>query len=635
MPRLSDGLPSSPPSASASSEEALAYYKAQYENLEAELADFQNSSRELEAELERDIEASEQRERQLKEKADDLAYEVEEWKTKCKSAKTDAGSVQNNLQKEITTLRDTNRTLQLKLRDIEVANDDFERQARHTESSLEDMESKYSQAIERSIMLEEDIKNIDQEREGLRIEAQRVKDELSDLKIETEILNEKLRNAERSLESQRQKPALQAIDIPDSPAAETSSTASSPFCTTPPAPSNSSGPSDAATPPSPPFSEKSTKPVPKPTPKPAFVTPTVTKSRPSTKSDTTPRPSNYSAQPLRQSRGPSIPVPNSATPAARSKPAAYRQSTSRPSAPRPAGLPSSNSVYQLRNLRGKMANLEARVHSAKSKLPAPVSTPPRASPRSGSAVGHQIPNSVTVRSRRRNAGSMVSGTSSAAGDQDEATPVTQHTPSVRSKPSISRLSMGGSARDPHIPPTPTRRDPPRPGSRTSAATNRYSTYQPGHSRPGSRASISNLRGLGGAPKFLPNASTDGVRPTSSLSSYGMDGAMDEDSLLSSEGGDKDNAFATPTPRRSTFGRTSDVGLPESSIPTPSAFKKRDSVGGASRLPIGNRRISSGVVADRPGSQGADKRPNSRASEMRPPSSLATRNRGLSDVGETY
>ena len=60
--------------------ESLAYYKAQYEQLEAELADFQTSSRELESELERDIEASEKRERQLQEKVDNLVYEVEEWK---------------------------------------------------------------------------------------------------------------------------------------------------------------------------------------------------------------------------------------------------------------------------------------------------------------------------------------------------------------------------------------------------------------------------------------------------------------------------------------------------------------------------------------------------------------------------
>lgn len=79
MPSIEEA-PSSPPNPSTSSEEAIAYYKKQYEQLEAELADFQASSRELEAELEKDIEASERRERQLKEKVENLGYEVEEWK---------------------------------------------------------------------------------------------------------------------------------------------------------------------------------------------------------------------------------------------------------------------------------------------------------------------------------------------------------------------------------------------------------------------------------------------------------------------------------------------------------------------------------------------------------------------------
>ena len=60
--------------------DSLAYYKAQYEQLEAELADFQASSRELETELERDVEASEKRERHLQEKVEALNYEVDEWK---------------------------------------------------------------------------------------------------------------------------------------------------------------------------------------------------------------------------------------------------------------------------------------------------------------------------------------------------------------------------------------------------------------------------------------------------------------------------------------------------------------------------------------------------------------------------
>src|SRR5947199_10156857 len=97
-------------------------------------------------------------------------------------------------------LRDQNRTMQLKLRDIEVANDDFERQARRTTSSLEDLESKYNVSIERGVMMEEEIKIGEQEREALRIETQRLRDELSDLKIEAEITQDKLRHAEQAAE---------------------------------------------------------------------------------------------------------------------------------------------------------------------------------------------------------------------------------------------------------------------------------------------------------------------------------------------------------------------------------------------------------------------------------------------------
>ena len=72
--------PSSPPRAGTSVEDALAWYKAQYEVLEGELAEFQASSKELEAELEKDLDAADKRERALREKAEGLSYEVEEWK---------------------------------------------------------------------------------------------------------------------------------------------------------------------------------------------------------------------------------------------------------------------------------------------------------------------------------------------------------------------------------------------------------------------------------------------------------------------------------------------------------------------------------------------------------------------------
>jgi uncharacterized protein YlxW (UPF0749 family) len=75
MPAV-DESPSERKHTSSSYRDELAHYKAQYEQLEAELADFQSSSRELETEMEKDIE------RQLKEKVDTLRYEVDEWKVR-------------------------------------------------------------------------------------------------------------------------------------------------------------------------------------------------------------------------------------------------------------------------------------------------------------------------------------------------------------------------------------------------------------------------------------------------------------------------------------------------------------------------------------------------------------------------
>ena len=60
----------------------MAWYKSQYEQLEAELSEFQASSKELEAELERDLDAADKRERALQERAETLNFEVEEWKVR-------------------------------------------------------------------------------------------------------------------------------------------------------------------------------------------------------------------------------------------------------------------------------------------------------------------------------------------------------------------------------------------------------------------------------------------------------------------------------------------------------------------------------------------------------------------------
>ncbi|KAJ5103089.1 Nuclear distribution protein nudE, partial [Penicillium argentinense] len=508
MPAAEDA-PTEPKQHSSSSyKDELAHYKAQYEQLESELADFQVSSRELEAELEKDIEASEKRERGLKEKVDTLRYEVDEWKTKYKQSKSEANSAQNNLQKEVTFLRDSNRTLQLKLRDIEVANDDFERQARNTTSSLEDMESKYNVAIERGVLLEEEIRSGEQEREGLRIENQRLRDELSDLKVEAEIVQEKLRNAEGYGGFRRRKPTPlyrspstpHTLEIFDrSPGTATSS----PVFATPPAKSNLA--SSTATPPSPPISESSTS-----LRRSINATPTFPRQRaagtdPVTSrtlhnARTQPRPVHSRASSLAYSNG------GRSTPLISSRASLSR--TNGNAAPRPSALPKSGSLCQIRGLIGKMQKLEERVQSAKSRLPAPSETSSRGSPhsRAGSVMGDSpVPSNVTV---RRSSRKRLSGSSFGSSVRDS-----EGTPSYlpQSRQSFGARTAGDS----------------RPSSRTSYSS-RSSFSQSVHSgvpvgaRPESRQSRPGAKTPLG--HYSTNPTTESRRPRSSLSNHAGQGS---------------------------------------------------------------------------------------------------------------
>ena len=395
-------------------------------------------------------------------------------------------------------MRDTNRQLQMKLRDIEVANDDFERQARNTTSSLDDLESKYNIAIERGVLMEEELKLGEQEREALRIETQRLRDELSDLKVEVEIKSDKLRHAEAAAERQRlRKPAPidSRVARPRSLASEQSptTTASSPTVATPPAKSASSTVSETTTPPSPPTSEVSLPVVPS-TP----ALPVAKSQLSASHTTTTPRPTSHLSRPPRHSRRPSIPLSN-----IRSTPSITRRTTisRQEQITDTPGTAASGSLHQIRGLIGKMQKLEQRVNSARSKLPAPTSTPPRASPRTGSALGQSyIPPTVTMRSNKKRTGGS-DGATALHGTPD-------HRPS-------SRLSFG-------IPqPSPTRdlHSVSRPTSRASVSSRTSTSQLPfaapsGNTRPGSRQSLS--RAPTPLDRYGSSTLTDSRRPSSSV-----------------------------------------------------------------------------------------------------------------------
>jgi hypothetical protein len=509
--------------------------------------------------------------------ARDNAYN--ESQAKYKQSKTEANNAQNTLQKEITVLRDSQRTLQMKLRDIEVQSDDFERQARNQTSSLEDVESKYNVSIERGVMIEEELKIGEQEREALRIENQRIRDELSDLRIEADIVQEKLRLAQETIERHHQRKVSNHLSgdslRPRSPASEASTTAttlSSPTAASTPPQSKPVSLRPGTTPPSPPLSDAPL------SLQPAPATP-MPRRKPSIALDAsaTPRAGlHQSRQQPNHSRGtsvaasatrrPSVGPSGRATPSIRTTAPASR-------GPRPSiggnapagGLPRSGSLYQIRGLIGKMQKLEERVHSARSKLPAPTNTPPRASPRNGSALGHHIPSNVTLRSSRKRT-SHASAASSVNGGLDSG---------------VSRLSFGVAA--PSREPTTS-----RPSSRASVSS------QTGLQRPESRGSTRTPLGHYSSAS-IGRADGRMARPRSSMSGISSGHGHSQSlsmSLRDAETGSNSDGVATPVARRLT--------IEKSGIPTPSGLPRRQSAG---------RRTSSGII------DGGDMGPPARPRKM--------------------
>ncbi|KAH6644370.1 nuclear distribution protein nude [Boeremia exigua] len=573
--------PCSPPprgSGFGSLQEELDYYKTAYETLDAELQEFQSSSKELEAELERDVEESEKRERKLQEKVERLGFEAEEWKTKYKQSKTEANSAQNILQKEITVLRDGQRTLHLKLRDVEVQNDDFERQTRNQTSSLEDIETKYNVAIEREVMLEEEIKIGEREREGLRIETQRLRDELADLKIESEITQEKLRLAEATIEKHHQRTVSHHLAKdsstlrPRSPMSEASTTntnMSSPTAaSTPPYMQNDSLLPDS-TPPSPPLSDAplAIRPIP-------FMAPMPTRKASIASRDpaATPRAGMF-ARP-RHTRLPSVSgLPPTGSTAPRRTPSVMRppsavpgQRPSRPSiggnAPLAAGLPRSGSLYQIRGLIGKMQKLEERVHSARSKLPAPLATPPRASPRGPSAASNYLPTTVSVRKRA----SQTSTSASSVGEVVSGSGRGRLSFGVPSNTSNSRPSSRASIATTRTPGTRT------PGTRTP------STRTPNNRNPLGHYSSASMSGrIGKAPPPMLHLHEGRQFGRQSLNRHPSDYSHGRPQNLSrSDTGSDDGEeteIKTPIGRRSTMERTG-IPTPGSTIPRRTSVSRR-------------------------------------------------------------
>ena len=87
---------------------------------------------------------------------------------------TTHNTTSTSLQKELDTLRRDYQAIKVQLRELEMGNDDLERNERAISSSLADVEQKYSRVLEEKILLEHELLD----KAHLEEECQRLKDEL-------------------------------------------------------------------------------------------------------------------------------------------------------------------------------------------------------------------------------------------------------------------------------------------------------------------------------------------------------------------------------------------------------------------------------------------------------------------------
>ncbi|KAJ1985179.1 NADH:ubiquinone oxidoreductase [Dimargaris verticillata] len=186
------------PTSFDSKDAEIAYWKDQYKAMrdradavELDMLEFQEQSAELEKELEGEVERLENSCQELKHRNQKYIMEAEEWKMKYYDAKKEMNHSLMSVTRELDFVKTQQEKYKSRTRELEQDNDDLERFERAARSSLRDMESRYSRALERTVALEAEV----EEKNQLLIEVQRLKDELKDLNLELNLLRSRQKKA--------------------------------------------------------------------------------------------------------------------------------------------------------------------------------------------------------------------------------------------------------------------------------------------------------------------------------------------------------------------------------------------------------------------------------------------------------
>merc|ERR1712018_658597 len=140
--------------------------------------------REKATELETQLEQSEHKVKEYRSLSNRLQMENDQLKSKLEQCHREYHFQINDLQTELSEIKEIKDELNKYVRELEQQNDDLERAKRSTLASLEDFEARMNATIERNAFLESEL----DEKESLKVSVQRLKDETRDLRAELRVL---------------------------------------------------------------------------------------------------------------------------------------------------------------------------------------------------------------------------------------------------------------------------------------------------------------------------------------------------------------------------------------------------------------------------------------------------------------
>ena len=127
------------------------------EEKEAELVEFQDSSRELEQELQQQLDECEKRKQGLAALNQRLLQDMENLKSRFAIERQELVQRVDQLVQQLQSEKSRSQALADGVRKLEQLNDDLERSKRVLTATLEDFESKFNSQIEKNVLLESEL----------------------------------------------------------------------------------------------------------------------------------------------------------------------------------------------------------------------------------------------------------------------------------------------------------------------------------------------------------------------------------------------------------------------------------------------------------------------------------------------